>query len=129
MRNDLGCEENIIATGGDFTTCIDIHAADSENIIAVDHSTSDIFHTAVAIQEVLPSTPMVGAHALFELIIELELIKLVHLLENTFLTTNFLKDGVEVACNNSPTVQERIGVFVTKKRKTIADIFMRRKIM
>ena len=67
---------------------------------------------------------MVGTHALFELLVELELNKLIHSLRNRFFTTNFLKNWIEVAGDNFLGTLESIGVFVTKKRKTIADIFM-----
>lgn len=125
----LGCEENIIFAGGDFAAGIDIHTADGKNVIAVDNSALNIAYTAVAVQEVLPATAMVGAQALFELGVELQFSKFIHLLEDASVATDFLKDWIEIARDNLSPAQERIGVFITEKRKTIANIFMRRKII
>ena len=117
-------KEIIVAGSGNFATCIGINTANSKNVITVDDPASDIFHTAVAVQEVLPLPPMIGTHALFELLIKVELNKFIHPLRNSFLTTDSLEDRIEIACDNLLSTQERLGVFVTKKRKTIAYVFM-----
>ena len=111
----LGCKESIIATSRSFAAGIDIHAADGKNIIAVDNPALDIFHTTIAIQKILPATPMVSAHTLPELLVELKLGKLIHLLKNRPVAANFLEHRVKIAGNNLSSTQKRIGVFITKQ--------------